>query len=358
MNSLKDFCPCAVYQGIGALSNLSDLIFPKSTILLVTSKGMSKREIFSKTLDYLSSETPIIRTISSNPDLDRIDQLRNELHSKKINQIISLGGGSVMDAAKVLSVMLHENNVQITLDDVLRKGIDFSAERLPLINIPTTSGTGAEVTPFATVWDFKNSKKKSFASSVLIPDTAILDPIATYGSSEILTINSALDTCSHAMESLWNKNATDRSVLLASEALRILIRELPKVLQTDSLESRSQLQLASFIAGLAISINRTAIAHSISYPITLHYGMPHGLACSFTLPNIARLISAQNAWVKGTDLELIQNVLKLLETLNLEKLVTSYCTKKQILSLIPEMNTKGRADNFVLDNFSLELILG
>lgn len=358
MNDLRDYSPCAIYQGLGALSNLRDLITPNSIILLVTSNGMTKREIFSKTLNYLGSESPIVRTISSNPDLDRVDQLRSELQSKKINQIISLGGGSVMDAAKVLAVMLHENNEKITLNDVLRRGLVFSAKRLPLVNIPTTSGTGAEVTPFATIWDFKNSKKKSFASPVLTPDAAVLDPIATYGSSEMLTINSALDTCSHAMESLWNKNATDQSVLLASEALQILIRELPNVLQTDSLESRSQLQLASFVAGLAISINRTAIAHSISYPITLHYGMPHGLACSFTLPNIARLISAQNAWVEGTDLELIQKVLNLLDALNLEKLVTSYCTKKQILSLIPKMNTKGRADNFVLDNFSLELILG
>ena len=85
--------------------------------------------------------------------------------------------------------------------------------------------------------------------------------------------------------------------------------------------------------------------------------MPHGLACAFTLPKIAHLISTQDAWVKGTDLELIQNVLILLDKLNLEKLVSEYCTKEQLLKLIPEMNTKGRADNFVLDDYSLETIL-
>lgn len=357
MVNFMDYSPCKVYQGVGTLSALKNLCSANSKILLITSAGMLKRDIFPEIKNYLACSTLFIRTVSSNPDLDNLDKLRDELLSEKVDQIVSLGGGSVMDAAKVLSVMLHPSNARLTLNDVLRKNISFTAKRLPLINIPTTSGTGAEVTPFATVWDFKNSKKKSFASEVLIPDWVILDAKTTFGSPEKLTVNCALDTCSHAMESLWNKNATERSVWLASEALKILVEELPKLLKEDSLKSREKLQIASFIAGLAISINRTAIAHSISYPVTLHNGMPHGLACAFTLPKIAHLISTQDAWVKGTDLELIQNVLILLDKLNLEKLVSEYCTKEQLLKLIPEMNTKGRADNFVLDDYSLETIL-
>ena len=86
--------------------------------------------------------------------------------------------------------------------------------------------------------------------------------------------------------------------------------------------------------------------------------MPHGLACAFTLPNIARLISENNAWVKGTNLELIQKVLNLLNQLDIDKLITQYCNKDQITHLIPEMKTKGRAENFDLDHFSMESILG
>ena len=358
MINLQDVCPCKLYIGSGTLSAIRGLISSQATVLLVTSNGMTTRKVFSEVTNHLTDRRLIVKTVLSNPDLDKIDQLRNELLSANVDQIISLGGGSVMDAAKVLSVMLHPKNEKISLDDVLRKDCEFSASRLPLINIPTTSGTGAEVTPFATVWDFEHSKKKSFASPVLIPDAVILDPHCSFRSPERLTINCALDTCSHAMESLWNKNATEKSVLLATEALGILVRELPKVLSKDTLESRKELQVASLIAGLAISINRTAIAHSISYPITLHYGMPHGLACAFTLPNIARLISENNAWVKGTNLELIQKVLNLLNQLDIDKLITQYCNKDQITHLIPEMKTKGRAENFVLDHFSMESILG
>lgn len=357
MINFMECCSCKVYQGIGTLSTLKNLCSAESKVLLLTSAGMLNRKIFDEIRTYLACSTLIIKAISSNPDLDKLDKLRDELKVQKVEQIISLGGGSVMDAAKVLSVMLHNSNIQLTLNDVLRKNISFTPNRLPLINIPTTSGTGAEITPFATVWDFKNSKKKSFASSALIPDLVILDAKATMGSPEKLTVNCALDTCSHAMESLWNKNSTEKSVLLASEALRILVEELPKLLKEDSLKSREKLQIASFIAGLAISINRTAIAHSISYPVTLHYGIPHGLACAFTLPQIAQLVSSQNAWVKGTDLNLIQNVLNLLDKLGLDNLVSEYCTKEQLLKLIPEMKTKGRADNFILDDYSLETIL-
>lgn len=357
MIDLMDYSPCEVYQGHGIISVLKSLTAAGSTVLVITSRGMLNRNVFSAVKDNLQGRTLIIKTVSSNPDLDNLDELRNSLSSQKIDQIISLGGGSVMDAAKVLSVMLHPSNSMLTLDDVLRKNIGFTNSRLPLINTPTTSGTGAEVTPFATVWDFKHSKKKSFASLSLIPDSVILDAETTFGSPEKLTVNCALDTCSHAMESLWNKNATEESVLLASESLKILLKELPKLMKEDSLISREKLQVASFIAGLAISINRTAIAHSISYPVTLHYGMPHGLACAFTLPKIAQLISSRNAWAKGVDLKLINSILVLLEELDLNKMVSEYCSKEQLIKLIPEMSTKGRADNFVLDNYSLEKIL-
>lgn len=357
MIDISQYSPCPLYQGINSLSKIENLVVPHETVLLITSQGMLKRTAFAALTEHLHNIDLVIKTVPSNPDLDKLDQLKSNLASEAINRVVAFGGGSVMDSAKVLSVMLYGENKKLSLADVLRQGISFSHKRIPLINIPTTSGTGAEVTPFATVWDFANSKKKSFASDALVPDCVILDPQTTYGSPIELTVICALDTCSHAMESLWNKNATKQSVLLAQEALEIFVNVLPKLLKVDSLEGRSQLQVASFVAGLAISITRTAIAHSISYPVTLHFGMPHGLACAFTLPNIAQLVSDNKLWAKGTNQELIESVMKLLHELHLPALTAKYCSKTDLLNVIPEMNTKGRADNFVLDNYSLESIL-
>ena len=357
MLDAEKLTPCKLYRGVGSLSSLKSLVVDFNNVLLLTSKGMLSREIFEDISYCLSNTNVIVKTISSNPDLDKLDKLRQELSSQHIDLIVSFGGGSVMDAAKVLAVLLHPTNNAISLESILRKGAPFTSKRLSLINIPTTSGTGAEVTPFATVWDFANSKKKSLSSLALVPDLVILDPKTTYGSPQALTVNCALDTCSHAMESLWNKNSTSQSVVLASEALRILVDELPKLLQKDSLTSREKLQVSTLLAGLAISINRTAIAHSISYPVTLHFGVPHGLACAFTLPRIAEMVSQQNAWVEGTDQELIKKVLSLLDNLCLDKMLSQYCSREQILKLTSEMTTKGRADNFVLDDFSLEAIV-
>jgi len=164
--------------------------------------------------------------------------------------------------------------------------------RTPIIAIPTTAGTGSEVTSWATVWNTVAMKKYSLARETLYPETALVDPLLMLDLPRAITISTGLDALSHALESIWNVNANPVSSSLAEVAARGVIEVLP--LLADDLRNkplRTRLARASLFAGLAFSNTRTALAHSLSYHLTLHHGVPHGIACSFSLPMVMRAVA-------------------------------------------------------------------
>ena len=129
----------------------------------------------------------------------------------------------------------------------------------------------------------------------LLPDKILLDPQLTLTLPRDITLFPGLDATSHALESIWNKNADRASNEIAYEALSLISKSLPQVLKRPSdLEARSSMQIASLLAGISINRTRSAIAHSISYPLTSRYSVPHGIACSFTLPYLIDLVRSLN----------------------------------------------------------------
>jgi phosphonate metabolism-associated iron-containing alcohol dehydrogenase len=204
--------------------------------------------------------------------------------------IVALGGGSVIDTAKVLAaarggfagVLRH-----------LQTGAGAEAlSATPLIAVPTTAGTGSEVTSWATVWDTGSGRKYSLSRPNLYPTHAVVDPRLMLGKPRQLTISTGLDALSHALESLWNVNVNSVSAHHAVAAAREILVVLPQLVKNlGDLELRSRMALAALHAGLAFSNTRTAIAHSISYPVTLHHNVAHGIACSFTLPMVLRSVA-------------------------------------------------------------------
>ena len=158
--------------------------------------------------------------------------------------------------------------------------------------MPTTAGTGSEVTSWATVWDTQSGKKYSLSRPNLYPKHALVDPTLMIGKPRQLTISTGLDALSHALESLWNVNANPISAHHAVVAAREILAVLPQLVNDlQNLELRSRMAAAALSAGLAFSNTRTAIAHSISYPVTLHHDVVHGIACSFTLPMVLRSVA-------------------------------------------------------------------
>ena len=159
----------------------------------------------------------------------------------------------------------------------------------------TTAGTGSEVTSWATVWDSADGSKYSLANPKLYPEVAVLDPALTVRAPRGLTLATGLDALSHALESIWNVNGNPVSANFAVEAAREIIDTMPRLLERpDDMALRARQARASLLAGLAFSNTKTALAHNISYDITLKSGTIHGIACSFSLPVVMR-------WATGAD---------------------------------------------------------
>ena len=233
----------------------------------------------------------LINDIAPNPDFELLSE-QAKLYSEIKNKpevIVALGGGSVIDSAKVFSAAANGfENIKNFLE-TKKGGEDLSST--PIIAVPSTSGTGSEVTCWATIWDKKNSRKYSLAHEKLFPEIALIDPKLMMGKSYELTLVTALDALSHALESIWNINANTISANHATFAAKSILKILPTLLNDlTNINLRTEMASASLSAGLAFSSTKTAIAHNLSYPITLGWGVPHGIACSFTLPTILKSV--------------------------------------------------------------------
>jgi alcohol dehydrogenase class IV len=166
---------------------------------------------------------------------------------------------------------------------------------------PTTSGTGSEVTPWATLWDMDTETpvKRSWSSPQGFADRALIDPALTLSCPEQLTRDTALDTLAHALESIWNHHANELTRPLAIQAAQIVLNTLPELLaKPHDPDLREQLSKASLLAGLAMSQTQTALAHALSYNLTLHEKLPHGHACAVWLNMAMDIGAAHSAQVR------------------------------------------------------------
>lgn len=236
-----------------------------------------------------SAGAPVVTidNIDTNPDFfDLVESCRRFGAAQAAPQVIvALGGGSMIDAAKVLAAS-GGDFARVKRHLVEKAPLDAS-KFMPIIAVPTTSGTGSEVTSWATVWDSAGNSKYSLANPRLYPEAAFVDPALTLAAPRGLTMTTGLDALSHSLESLWNVNANPVSANYAVEAAREILDALPRSLdRLNDLDLRSRLARASLFAGLAFSNTKTALAHNISYGITLRHGTPHGIACSFCLPQV------------------------------------------------------------------------
>lgn len=229
------------------------------------------------------------------PDLETVanTQAQYSRHISDATQsvILAVGGGSLMDFAKVL-------RFRTNVPKWLFKNLNTSIDEIPddcikqqLILMPTTAGTGSEVTGTATIWDFKNNKKHSFFGAQIYADYAIVDPQLTLNAPWELSRDSALDALSHALESIWNRNATMETRQLAIEASKKICLHLQSIrIDSRSMSARLALSHAALLAGQAMAKTQTALAHALSYEDTLYKKISHGYACATWLPLVWQLI--------------------------------------------------------------------
>jgi phosphonate metabolism-associated iron-containing alcohol dehydrogenase len=212
--------------------------------------------------------------------------------------LVAVGGGTTLDLAKVLRCRPADGGFDAIAAALRGQAPWPRMQPAPLWLLPTTSGTGSEVTRWATVWDTEAEPalKRSLDEPWGYAERAFVDPALTLSCPPAVTRDTALDTLAHALEALWNRHANPLSSRLAVAAARGVLQHLPALLaQPGDLGLRSQLALASLQAGLAFSQTRTALAHALSYDLTLQQGVPHGLACALWLPTAWRLALGRSA---------------------------------------------------------------
>ncbi len=285
----KDFSyymPTKVIFGSGALDNIDRYINGKKTVL-VTSQGFEYRGGVKKIQSLSNDIVAVFTDVKSHPEFKDLEKTYEKIYDHDFEQIVAIGGGSVIDAAKFFSVYNNTKKASFVSQLIRGKVAKECYQYTPIIAIPTTAGTGSEVTPWATIWDMEEKKKYSLHLPELFPQLAVYDPVLTLSVPKKITVQTGLDTLSHALESIWNKNANEITLSYAIKASKLIVKYLP-LLANDlhNLEYRTFILKACMYAGLAFSNTQTALAHAMSYYITANKGVDHGIACSFTLPLI------------------------------------------------------------------------
>ncbi len=352
--------PVRIVSGSGSISDLSSHVEERGagTGIIVTSPGFTKRGLSAGLAERLGErQVEIIDDVSPNPTVESIEAYRDHIGGRNIAFVVGLGGGSVLDTAKSLSCLLGLEDRNFSLKEHLAEGLPLPDDSpVPLTAVPTTAGTGSEVTPFATLWDGESGKKYSLTRPDLYPATALLDAELTLTLPEEITIVTGLDVLSHALESVWNVNAGPVSISCAARAIDIALNTLPVLLEEPrNLERRAKMLTGSLFGGLCISATRTALAHSMSYPVTARLGVPHGLACSYTLPALlkfnarfddGRMALAAKLAGCGSVEGLLQRVEELFERVGVEKLLAGYDVKAEnVMDLADQMFTPERSGN-------------
>lgn len=369
--SWEFYNPVKIYVGRGSRHALVER-FKGQTLLIVTSSRGRRQIIGDAVLGAIIAQNNVlwVDNVRENPGLKELQAAIDRLSSKSFDAVIAFGGGSAMDAAKVINVSLAPQCRGQTLYDLLfHPHRHADAAPPPLYTVATTSGTGSEVTPFATVWDHEAKKKLSLAGPAVWPKAAFVDGALTDSVPLEATISTGLDAINQAAESIWNRNANSITLGYATRALVLGFAALPKLADgSGGRAARDQMAEASLLAGLAISHTRTALCHSISYPITAHFAVSHGLACAFTMPAVlrhnlqaedGRFAQVSLALTGSTDLDgLVSSFDKLHEAMRVRSRVKQHIPGLEaLLALEGEMFTPGRADNNLAEVGALTEIL-
>lgn len=349
--------PVRIVFGQGSFPRVATLLGDRRA-LLVTTAGFTRRGVTSRVRDWLRHGlVKVVDNVESNPELSAIVDAAESLGGLPVDAILAVGGGSVIDTAKVLSVILSRRDDGFSLHRYLDSGGEaLAGSGIPVIAVPTTAGTGSEVTPFATVWDATSGRKYSVSGPALFPAIALLDPVLTMTLPRDVTVSTGMDAVSQALEAVWNTNATPVTTSFATHALKIAVRTLPALAdRLSDVVLRTEMQEASLFSGLAISNTRTAIAHSMSYPLTQRYGVPHGIACGFALPEIlefnacaddGRLHRLAVSLGKGSIAELQSDLGDLIDRLGVKELLLRHVQNPNaVVELAEAMITPARSAN-------------
>ncbi len=274
--------PTRVLFGHGAVARLPELLrdlgVPAEDVLFVTGRRSPAKPWLTELLAAHRSSA-VLEQPESHPGVATLEELLDAARAHAPSAVVAVGGGSVLDGAKVIALLARSRvGVEAALN-----GARLPDEALPLVAVPTTSGTGSEVTGTATVWDRVAGRKRSLETPRLFPASAVVDPALTATLPREPLVSAGLDALVQGVEGAWAVRATRASAAYGVRAAAMARAALPIDGRALDGEARRLLALGSLYAGYAIARGGTTACHALSYPLTLRYGVPHGVACALTL---------------------------------------------------------------------------
>lgn len=266
------------------------------SMVLILSETAAKRWKLFSVIDQVKTNNAVvwIKKINENPTQQDIIDACSQIEMIKINLIVVIGGGSAIDLAKGISAFYEPQTKLLDVGSLTQaiENKEYSKKErfIKIIAVPTTAGTGSELTQWATIWDVKHRKKYSIDSHHLKPIQAYIVPELTLSLSTELTLSTGLDALSHAMEAYWSKHTNPLVQEISYRSIQLILENLPEVLEDlSNYGLRENMSKASVLAGLAFSYTRTTACHAISYPLSMNYGVPHGFAVAMTLCEVAKI---------------------------------------------------------------------
>lgn len=284
--------------GRGAIESLKDVKAAKAFIV-TGGRSMLESGVIARIQDLLGKtgcETYVYRGIKKNPDTDDVLGGVAKMNEFQPDLLIAVGGGSPMDAAKVMSLMYENPN--ITFDNVLTVPLPTKRTKLKFVAIPSTSGTGSEVTRAAVITFRDNAIKIGIKTPAFIPDIAILDADLAMTMPDNVVAETGLDALTHAVESYINTNLDDFTESMARCAVEGLFTYLPQSYKNKTVESREKVHHYQSLAGLAFDNVGLGMAHGISHAIGGMFDLGHGLTNGIALPYVLQF-NSQNEQVSN-----------------------------------------------------------
>lgn len=278
------------YIGPGKVKEVGNILNSEKfkKVFVVTDEvlfGLGLLDPMIESIKAHNIEVVIYKGVEPDPTFGKVEEALAMCKSNNCDSIIAFGGGSVLDTSKVVAAAATNNCSPIKLKGLLkvRKPI------LPFIAVPTTAGTGSEVTLAAVISDDITHQKATIVSPKIIPQIAILDPELTVGSPAHITTSTAMDALTHALEAYTNTYATKETDSYALKAIHLICENIETCYNTPTdLVAREALLVGSFYAGMAFTRTYVGYVHAFSHNIGGKYGVPHGLGNAVILPHVMK----------------------------------------------------------------------
>ncbi len=256
--------------------------------LIISGGSMVKQgyaEQLKKQLELQGVTSEIMTGIENEPTAEHLEQWNVRLGKGEYDLFVGIGGGSVLDAVKLLSVLKTNRR---SLREMIGTGL-VETPGIPTILIPTTAGTGSEVTPNAIVTFPDDELKLAVVSDYLLPSLAVIDPTLTTTLPSPITAATGMDAFTHAFESYISNKANPFGDMFALESMRLISRSIVTAYEHgSSLEAREDMLLGSMYGGMALTASGTAAVHALAYPLGGKFHIPHGVANAMLLPHVSK----------------------------------------------------------------------